>query len=332
MFKASVPETAVKPAPVPTAQESIPVKAPEVWAFIDEASPTAILVRNGKNGTAQSHMRLEPGDILITTANCGAVIRYVGEETMVGVFSGSRVVFERTDGAKYIRLINGGLVCDVAKQLKDQPLRLRTPHAEAVVLGTQFVLAADEKKSHLRVNEGTVRFTDLNSEQTVEAGAGFESEVGEGFKLNLLRRDGAEHPRVVGFTLVDADTGDAVAGLDPIQDKAVIRISQLPSPRINIKANTLPASVGTVKFRFSGTGSDGRPVKFFNHEGHNFANHAEVWWPYHIAGDDDNFSKPKPRIWIAQPGTYTLSAHAFLPAKQQGLKSEPYEIQFTIEP
>lgn len=116
------------------------------------------------------------------------VIRYGSEETIVGIFSGSRVVFDRIESAKNIRLVHGGLVCDVAKQEQGKPLTLHTPHAEAVVLGTQFVLSADEKKSHLRVNEGMVRFTDLASRETVEASAGFESEAGVGIKLGLLQQ------------------------------------------------------------------------------------------------------------------------------------------------
>jgi len=116
------------------------------------------------------------------------VIRYGSEETIVGIFSGSRVVFDRIESAKNIRLVHGGLVCDVAKQEQGKPLTLHTPHAEAVVLGTQFVLSADERKSHLRVNEGMVRFTDLASRETVEASAGFESEAGVGIKLGLLQQ------------------------------------------------------------------------------------------------------------------------------------------------
>lgn len=300
-------------------------------AYIGEASRGALLLRNNTGKKIAARMKLEAGDILITPGNSSVVIRYGGEETIVGIFSGSRVVFDRIESAKHIRLVHGELVCDVAKQEPDKPLTLNTPHAQAVVLGTQFVLSADDKKSHLRVNEGMVRFTDLASRETVEAVAGYESEAGAGIKLGLLQRAGVEPPRVTGFTLVNADDGLAIPGFDPIQDGAIIRLGDLPSPRLSIRANTAPFSVGTVKFSIAGTGTDGGDLEFFNHAGHNFANHAEIWWPYHITGDDDSFSSPRPRIWVAQPGQYTLSAVAFLPAISQGLKSERNKIKFKIE-
>src|SRR5207249_3828992 len=58
----------------------------------------------------------------------------------------------------------------------------------------------------------------------------------------------AEQPGVVSFSLIDADSDQPVAAFDPIPEGASINLSQTPSRNLSIRANTEPATVGSVKF------------------------------------------------------------------------------------
>ena len=70
-----------------------------------------------------------------------------------------------------IRLREGDLFLDVSPQPEGKPMRVITPSAEAVVLGTQFNVSASPLSTSLTVNEGNVQVTRLadGSVQEVKA-------------------------------------------------------------------------------------------------------------------------------------------------------------------
>jgi hypothetical protein len=70
-----------------------------------------------------------------------------------------------------IRLREGDLSLDVSPQPEGKPMRVITPSAEAVVLGTQFNVSASPLSTSLTVNEGNVQVTRLadGSVQEVKA-------------------------------------------------------------------------------------------------------------------------------------------------------------------
>lgn len=53
---------------------------------------------------------------------------------------------------------------------------------------------------------------------------------------------------VDSFTLINADTDQPISGYDPIPDGAVLNYATLPTLNLNIRANTTPGVVGSVKF------------------------------------------------------------------------------------
>src|SRR5215813_8310444 len=67
----------------------------------------------------------------------------------------------------------------------------------------------------------------------------------------LPRAAGAQ--AVNSLTLINADTDMPVAGFDPIPNGATIDLSALPTVNLNIRANTTPASTGSVRFGFDAT-------------------------------------------------------------------------------
>jgi hypothetical protein len=53
---------------------------------------------------------------------------------------------------------------------------------------------------------------------------------------------------VGSLTLINADTDQPVPGFDPLQEGAIIDLAKLSTRRLNIRANTSPAIVGSVRF------------------------------------------------------------------------------------
>jgi hypothetical protein len=57
---------------------------------------------------------------------------------------------------------------------------------------------------------------------------------------------------VTSFSLINADTGQVVPGYETIFNASTLNLAKLPTTHLNIRANTSPAQVGSVKFSLSG--------------------------------------------------------------------------------
>lgn len=53
---------------------------------------------------------------------------------------------------------------------------------------------------------------------------------------------------VVSFTLINADTDQPISGFDPMPPGAILDVTRLPTSKLNVRANTSPATVGSVRF------------------------------------------------------------------------------------
>lgn len=72
-------------------------------------------------------------------------------------FKGAAYRIETADGG-HVSLHSGRVEAEVAPRPPGHPLRITTPHGEAVIVGTRFSLVVDNVATLLRVTEGTVRF------------------------------------------------------------------------------------------------------------------------------------------------------------------------------
>jgi hypothetical protein len=72
---------------------------------------------------------------------------------------GRRAAVHTPDLGKHIVLEFGTLSVKAAKQPANAPMLVLTPHADAEVVGTQFLLAVTAQSTHLDVSEGRVKFT-----------------------------------------------------------------------------------------------------------------------------------------------------------------------------
>lgn len=112
---------------------------------------------------------------------------------------------------------------------------------------------------------------------------------------------------VTSFTLVNADTNQDIA---PLLDGDVIDLAALPTRKLNVRANTSPAQVGSVRFGYD-----------------NQSNYAtENILPYALAGDTNGNYK----AWTPTTGSHTLTAVAYEKANASGAASAVYAVSFTV--
>ncbi|MGV3504496.1 MAG: InlB B-repeat-containing protein [Adhaeribacter sp.] len=114
--------------------------------------------------------------------------------------------------------------------------------------------------------------------------------------------------QVLSFTLINASTELPILTLTPGQ---VLNLADLPSRSLNIRANTSPAIVGSVRFVLSGALS---------------RTHIESGSPYALYGDNSgNYNS-----WTPALGTYTLTATPYPSANAGGTPGAPLSLSFSV--
>lgn len=303
----------------------------KIIAELDEAGEGVKFIRDGKTLKAADVNGLQDGDTIITEA-VGASISYINEETTVFLKENSEVVFKLNKGAKVILLNKGDIICDVDKQPPGKPMTVLTPHAEATVLGTQFLLSAGKESSKLHVNEGAVNFRDKQTNETFEAKAGWTTRISQVSGNKSFRYTVDKNLIYIkGFTLLNADTSQPFPQFDPIPDGAVISLSELGTANLNILANVelKPRYVGAVRFIMDSRTASGKKIKIFDPRGRQRNNCVEGIFPFMFGGDTDD-EPVKCRIWKAVPGIYKLSAVPFGEKEKKGASGNPSYLNFTI--
>ncbi len=115
---------------------------------------------------------------------------------------------------------------------------------------------------------------------------------------------------VTGFTLIDADTDQPVAGFDPLPDGAVLNLATLPSRNLNVRANTSPSPVGSVRFALDGNA--------------NYRTESAV--PYALAGD----AAGDYAAWTPGLGAHSLAATPYDQAGGAGTAGTASTVDFTV--
>ncbi len=118
---------------------------------------------------------LKAGDMITTTTNHIATIAYEHESTRIEIQPGSVLVFGDATNGKRFELQRGIIRARVAAQPAGQPMRVKTALARATVLGTEFVMRADESATKLDVLEGKVEFACRMSGKKVKVKSGFSA-------------------------------------------------------------------------------------------------------------------------------------------------------------
>jgi hypothetical protein len=112
---------------------------------------------------------------------------------------------------------------------------------------------------------------------------------------------------VTGFTLINADTD---ADIGPLGNGATINLATLPTRNLNVRANTSPATVGSVRFGYDGNATYG----------------TENGAPYALAGDTSgNYNAWRPAV-----GSHSLSATPYALSNAGGAAGASKTISFTV--
>jgi len=140
-----------------------------------------------RNGTLldDDEIELFAGDVIATATNKMAVIVYEHEPTRIALQPGSVVVFEGAGQGKRFELRRGVIEARVAPQPENLPMIVQTAHAFATVLGTEFVMRADERATKLDVLEGKVRLACRVTGKKVKVKAGFGATLNSTAPFNI---------------------------------------------------------------------------------------------------------------------------------------------------
>ncbi len=112
---------------------------------------------------------------------------------------------------------------------------------------------------------------------------------------------------VQSLTLVNASTDTDIG---PLSDGAVLNLAELPTQNLNVRANTNPATVGSVRFAYDGNA---------NFQTENVA-------PYALRGDTNGDYKN----WTPSLGSHTLTVTAYSGTNASGTAGAPLTIGFTV--
>ncbi len=128
----------------------------------------------------------------------------------------------------------------------------------------------------------------------------------------LVKSGGAPPPPTGGsslasFTLVDADTN---LDLGPLTSGMTLNLATLPTRNLNVRANTNPATVGSVRFGLDGNAS--------------YATESTA--PYALAGDSGgNYN-----AWTPALGSHTLTGTPYAGTGGTGTAGTPLSVLFTV--
>ncbi|HSH15344.1 MAG TPA: FecR domain-containing protein, partial [Verrucomicrobiae bacterium] len=159
---------------------------PAKMATLAMADPGVVIERGRFEFKAGAGMALRVGDRVVTPDGGRAMFMYDNEATEVTVHSGTRLGVDFVRGNKQLTLDRGAFVADVAKQDPSHPLSLVTPEAEAIVVGTRFMLSTADTSTKLEVFEGAVRITQGEQGPSMQVPAGYFVNVQSGRSTTLL--------------------------------------------------------------------------------------------------------------------------------------------------
>ena len=120
-----------------------------------------------------------------------------------------------------------------------------------------------------------------------------------------------DQPKVVSFTLIDADKNKPIVAFDPIPEGVTINLQELPTKNLNIRANIGPDKAGSVRFAYNGQ--------------QNFKTENLV--PYALNSDKNgNY-----HAWTPELGSHTVTATPFSKSNGQGEAGKPLTLNFTVD-
>jgi len=181
--------------------ETVPYKQAEAKIFRSRGEAFSIQDENRQQ--AQLGKPLNDNDILETVGTKSSIDIRFDDNTQVNLHPDSRMRKlggqEAYANSKCIYLERGTLSASVSPQPAQSPMRMITPNAEAMILGTKFQLATYPGQTQLEVTEGLVKFTRLSDGKSVDVKAGSYAIVAEGVDLAVYPRGSRRFMKGINF-------------------------------------------------------------------------------------------------------------------------------------
>ncbi len=181
----------VKPPPVPAPEKPpAPVVPPKVapekptvvtLAKVDRVIGPATLVASDGRRALKTGQDLLPDQGLEAGPRGFVSVRYP-DETRFDLSADSAIERLSDPKGKLIQFSRGTLSVTVTRQPAGRPMTIRTPHAEATVLGTQLSVIVTADSTRLEVREGKVRLTRTDN-ASIDVSAGHMAVAAKGTKL-----------------------------------------------------------------------------------------------------------------------------------------------------
>jgi hypothetical protein len=146
--------------------------------------------RTGRSLIRAGSLKLQSNDILTVSGSNSVTITFAPEKTRLDVHPGTTLKLLASTREKQFDLRLGKLEATVARQRPFHPMLVRTPQAEARVLGTKLTLTTTTSSTRLDVREGKVRFTRLSDGLVVQVATAQHATAAGGTKLEPLTSKG----------------------------------------------------------------------------------------------------------------------------------------------
>lgn len=286
-----------------------PSGAPPALARIADPGQGALVLRDRTEVLAAKGMTLRSGDRMRVPGPLQVTVRFVGHDTRIDVASGSDLRFLGGPEGTGIDVREGEVVAEVGRQDPARPFRIGSEQARAEVLGARLRVSVASDATRVEVGEGRVQVTSLGEGKTVRVPPRHFAVAHEsgGLVTRPVPATTVPPPRITGFTLIRAGTPRTpLPGYEELRDGQTIDLAALPTRRVNLRANTEPRNVGSVRFSFAGQ-------ETFN---------VEAAWPYTIVP----FRMGR-GTWEPGPGLHAVTATPWTGSFGNGVAGEPRTIR-----
>jgi len=118
-----------------------------------------------------------------TSGDNNAFVRYQNEPTQIKLQAGTQLKLDQDSIGKRLEVIIGTVTAKVAPQPPGHPMMLGTPHSDAKVMGTEFVLTVDSASTRLEVIEGAVQLCNREDGKAIVVGRDHFATVAKGVEL-----------------------------------------------------------------------------------------------------------------------------------------------------
>jgi glucose/arabinose dehydrogenase len=137
-----------------------------------------------------------------------------------------------------------------------------------------------------------------------------DDQAGAIYKLTYATTPPPPNQSVTSFTLINADNDQSIPGYDPIASGANLNLAMLPTRNLNIRANTNPSPVGSVRFGLDTAANYG----------------TDNTAPYALAGDTNgNYI-----AWTPTVGSHTVTATPYTAADAGGTAGTAASLTFNV--